>query len=47
MPIIKNNPWFLTYLSGSLNLYIDHIEDDEYIINNPNKDMMIIDINNT
>ena len=44
-PINRNNAWDFRYLYGSLNLYSAHIEEDEYIINNPNSEIIITLIN--
>ena len=44
--MIKNNPWFLVNLNGSLNLYSAQIYDADVIIISPNVDITIIAINN-
>ena len=41
-PTIKNNPCVITNLYGLLNLYSAHTYDDEYIIINPNIDIVTI-----
>ena len=45
-PIMRKNPWVFKNLYGSLNLYSAQTYDDEYIISNPSKVIIMIAINN-
>ena len=44
-PIVRNKACVLRYLYGSLNLYSAQMEEEEYIINKPNRDNSITLIN--